>query len=294
MSFSIHENQLAGTPDTFQRSRRPNRRWDQTSLDQLAENQRHSTWPTFEKGLRGPEPYPSWLIEDAAAVDTTEGTIKTGKEGDVFLLERATATRSVLLAAKRYRSPENRQFTRSESYSEGRSVRRSRDDRAIKNSSTYGRKIAALQWASAEFGYLVRCHQAGIAVPYPVQIDGTEILMEFISDPQSPRIAAPRLHQLSRGDQRLPDLWEQAVGILEGFAAAGLAHGDLSAYNLLVAGERLVVIDIPQCVDLAGNVNGLDFLLRDCRNLCQWFASKGLERDPEALFTSLLAELFSA
>lgn len=294
MDFPHFENSLNELAETFQPRRRPQRSWDEISLDQLATNQRHSTWPHIEKGLRGPKPYPDWLIEDAAAVDTTLGIIKSGKEGDVFLLERATATRSVLLAAKRYRGLEKRDFNRSQAYSEGRSVRRSRDNRAIKNSSSYGRQIAARQWASAEFSYLVRCHQVGIPVPYPVQIDGTEILMEFIKDPDTPGAAATRLQQLSRSDQRLPGLWDQLVQILERFAAAGLAHGDLSAYNLLVAGERLVVIDVPQCVDLAGNMHGLDYLYRDCQNLCVWFSAKGVHRNTDALFISLLPLLFSA
>lgn len=73
----------------------------------------------------------------------------------------------------------------------------------------------------------------------------------------------------------------------------GLTHGDLSAYNLLVAGERLVVIDVPQCVDLAGNPQGLDYLHRDCVNMCEWFTAKGLPRDADSLFTSLLASMFA-
>jgi len=294
MSSSYPNDHLTQDPDTFLRIRRQHRQWNESTVEVLLENQRHSTWPFIEKGQRGPAPYPEWLIEEAAAIDTTLGIIKTGKEGNVFLLERATDSRSALLAAKRYRDSGHRQFTRSQAYSEGRAARRSRDNRAIKNSTSYGRDIAALQWAAAEWSYLVRCHRAGIPVPYPVQVDGGEILMEFIADPVNPQSAAPRLHQLARADERLPRLWDQAVQILERFAAAGLAHGDLSAYNLLVAGERLVVIDVPQCVDLAGNMQGLDFLHRDCVNLCGWFASKGLERDPDALFTSLLACLFTA
>ena len=279
--------------DTQLKTRRGQPTWDETTQDDLIEGQRYSTWPSIEKGCRGPQPYPSWLIEDAAALDTELGILKTGKEGDVFLVERATETRSTLLAAKRYRGREHLQFSRSQAYSEGRSARRSRDNRAVKNNSSYGREVAALQWASAEWSYLRQCHEAGIPVPYPVQIDGTEILMEFIADPEIPRAAAPRLQQIPRNDPRLPALWDQLADAMEKFAALGIAHGDLSAYNLLVAGDRLVVIDVPQCVDLAGNVQGLDFLHRDCVNMCDWFTAKGLPRDAEALFTSLLASMFA-
>ncbi|MFJ2619621.1 serine protein kinase RIO [Glutamicibacter sp. NPDC087344] len=279
--------------DTGLKTRRGQPVWNESSVDELVEGQRYSTWPSIEKGCRGPQPYPSWLIEDAAAMDTELGILKTGKEGDVFLIERATESRSTLLAAKRYRGQEHLQFSRSQAYSEGRSARRSRDNRAVKNNSSYGREVAALQWASAEWTYLRRCHEAGIPVPYPVQIDGTEILMEFIADPENSRAAAPRLQQISRNDPRLPALWDQLADAMEKFVILGIAHGDLSAYNLLVAGERLVVIDVPQCVDLAGNVQGLDFLHRDCVNMCDWFTAKGLPRDAEALFTSLLASMFA-
>ncbi len=72
----------------------------------------------------------------------------------------------------------------------------------------------------------------------------------------------------------------------------GIVHGDLSAYNILAAGERLVVIDLPQIVDLVGNPNGMDFLLRDCTNICGWFKARGLEVDEQELFGELMAHAF--
>ncbi len=75
----------------------------------------------------------------------------------------------------------------------------------------------------------------------------------------------------------------------------GIVHGDLSAYNILAAGDRLVIIDLPQVVDLVGNPQGMDFLLRDCTNVCAWFRSKGLDpevADEHALFTDLLSTAF--
>jgi RIO kinase 1 len=69
-------------------------------------------------------------------------------------------------------------------------------------------------------------------------------------------------------------------------------HGDLSPYNILAAGERLVVIDLPQLVDLVGNAQGFDFLLRDCTNICGWFARRGLDVDPQELFGELMAHAF--
>lgn len=261
--------------------------------DSLVADQRWSTWPDVEKLLRGPLPYPEFVIEDAAAVDTDLGVLKTGKEADVFLLERATTKRRSLLAAKRYRAPERRSFHRSAIYTEGRRLRRSRDARALKNGSTHGRQVEAAQWAFSEWNFLVRAHDAGIPVPYPVQLDGTEILMEFITDPDQADAAAPRLQQLRPGPLLLESYFDQLVEAMHGFAALGYAHGDLSPYNLLAAGPRLVVIDLPQLVDLAANPLGADLLARDCRNMCIWFAGRGLRQDPEELLGDLLATAWS-
>ncbi|WP_104086375.1 serine protein kinase RIO [Arthrobacter sp. GMC3] len=257
--------------------------------DSLAENQRWSTWPELEKLMRGPTPYPEFVIEDAAAIDTDLGVLKTGKEADVFLVERATESRSAILAAKRYRSAEQRLFHRSSAYTEGRTVRRSRDARAIKNGSTYGREVEAARWASAEWTYLRMAHEYGIPVPYPVQISGTEIMMEFIEDPENPGVAAPRLQTVHPSPARLQGYWEQMLAAMNAFARMGYAHGDLSPYNVLAAGDRLVIIDLPQLVDLAGNLQAVELLARDCKNMCAWFTSRGLMVDDGELLSELLA-----
>lgn len=257
--------------------------------DDLGENQRWSTWPATEKLMRGPLPYPEFVIEDAGAIDTELGILKTGKEADVFLVERATDSQSVLLAAKRYRSPDQKMFNRSSTYTEGRAVRRSRDARALKNSSTYGKQVEASRWADSEWQYLRLCFTAGLPVPYPVQIMGTEILMEFIEDPENPGTAAPRLQQTHPSEERLHGYWKQLVEAMQTLARLGYAHGDLSPYNVLAAGDRLVIIDLPQFVDLAGNDRGTELLQRDCRNMCTWFASRGLEVDSEELMGELIA-----
>lgn len=290
-----------GAPDTFEPlpqrhgPRPPEERsadWNVLD-DDLAPDQRWSTWPGIEKLMRGPQPYPEFVIEDAGAIDTELGVLKTGKEADVFLLERSTAERRSILAAKRYRTPDQRSFHRSTIYTEGRTVRRTRDARAMKNGSTYGRQVEAAQWANAEWDYLVRSYEAGIPVPYPVQIDGTEILMEFIADPQHPGAAAPRLHQVRPDPVLLQSYFDQLIEAMRGFARLGFAHGDLSAYNLLAAGPRLVVIDLPQLVDLAANPLGADLLARDCRNACAWFAGRGIDQDPDELLGELLAAAWS-
>ncbi len=98
------------------------------------------------------------------------------------------------MAAKRYRAPDHRTFHRSASYTEGRSMKRSRDERALKRKSTFGREVAAGEWAISEWGALVRLWELGLPVPYPVQIDGIEILMEWITydGETAPRLAQTR------------------------------------------------------------------------------------------------------
>ncbi|MEZ0578893.1 serine protein kinase RIO [Nocardioides sp. MH1] len=266
--------------------------FDFVAYDDLGAGQRWSTWLDVEPLSRGPEPRPDWVVTSQGAIDTELGILKTGKEADVFLLERADPhdpSCSVVMAAKRYRAPEHRSFHRSATYTEGRSMKRSRDERALKRKSTFGREVAAGEWAVSEWSALVRCWELGLPVPYPVQIDGTELLMEWITvDGET----APRLAQTRPDKALLASYYDQLRDALATLVQSGLVHGDLSPYNILAAGDRLVVIDLPQVVDLVGNAAGFDFLLRDCTNVCEWFARRGLEVDPQELFSDLMAHAF--
>jgi RIO kinase 1 len=254
--------------------------------DDLGPGRRWSTWDDI--GITaGPEPWPDWLITESAAVDTELGILKTGKEADVFLLERATADRSVVLAAKRYRSTQHRLFHRDGGYTEGRSMRNSRDRRATARGTRYGRTVQAGQWARAEFGYLSDLWSAGLPVPYPVQLDDVEILMEFIT--LADGTAAPRLAQTRPDRALLATYWEQLTDAMRAMAAGGLTHGDLSAFNLLATEDRIVLIDLPQAVDIVSNPSGMDYLARDCRNVASWFTARGLDVDGEELLGDLIA-----
>ena len=271
----------------------PSFNFDFRYQDEPAEGQRWSTWNSVVKGARGPEPRPSWVITSDAALDTELGVLKTGKEADVFLVERAVPgdpDQSALLAAKRYRDTDHRNFHRDAGYLEGRTVRRSRDQRAMASRSRYGRQVLAGQWAVAEFQALCELWSMGVPVPYPVQVDGCEVLMEFIGHD---RTAAPRLAQVRTDGDRLADYYEQIANAMRALAANGQAHGDLSPYNLLVDDDRVVLIDLPQVVDVVANPNGMDYLRRDCRNICTWFTGRGHPCDPEELFAELVGEAFS-
>ena len=249
--------------------------WDDDA-DGLPDGDRWSTWDQPAGGERGPRPYPGWLVTELAAADTELGILKTGKEADVFLLRRGVpgTGRSCLLAAKRYRDAGHRMFHRDSAYLEGRRVRESRASRAMASRTATGRQMIAAQWANAEFTALCQLHGAGVPVPYPVQVLGTEIMLEFIGEPDG--TAAPRLAETRPRGSELAGLWEQLVRALATLAGHGLAHGDMSAYNLLVHRGRLIMIDLPQVVDVIANPRGAQFLDRDAANVARWFSARGL------------------
>lgn len=271
----------AGTPIRFT--------LDFVATGELADNQRWSTYWDVERLSRGPDPVPEWVVTERAAVDTELGVLKTGKEADVVVLRRAAPGEDgVLLAAKRYRSTEHRTFHRSADYQDGRRVRNTRDMRALAKQTAHGREVAAGQWAWAEWAALKRLWVLGAPVPYPVQIDGTELLMELVTDTDGE--AAPRLAATRPEPGLLSDYFEQLRELLGLLARDGLVHGDLSPYNVLATGERLVVIDLPQAVDLVANPRGQDFLLRDCATMCTWFRRRGLDVDEHELFGEVVAQ----
>jgi len=276
----------------------PDPDWDHLTyiaLDEsLAENQRWSTWTSVQHLHHGPSPYPDWLVTSSAAIDTDLGVLKTGKEADVVLVERAVPgdpQQACLLAAKRYRTSEHRLFHRDVGYTEGRRIRNTRDTRAMARNSSHGRAVEAGLWAAAEWGSLVSLYEAGVPVPYPVQLDGSEICMELISDSHAD--AAPRLHQVRPAFEAVVTLYDQLLAAMRTMTSMGIVHGDLSPYNTLVAdldvSPRLVIIDVPQVVDLASNPNAMEFLARDCTNMAHWFTSRGFPVDDGELVADLLA-----
>nr|WP_093611185.1 RIO1 family regulatory kinase/ATPase [Actinoplanes philippinensis] len=250
-------------------------------------------WSTWDGALHGPEPRPDWVRTEYGAVDTELGMLKTGKEADVFLVRRAIpgTDKISMLAVKRYRDGDHRMFHRDAGYLEGRRVRRSREMRAMNNRTAFGKEMISGQWSAAEFGALGRLWQIGqesglVCVPYPVQLIGTELMMEFIGDWETGE-AAPRLAQVRVDQDQLADLWRQMTDALSVLARAQVAHGDLSPYNTMVHDGRLVMIDLPQIVDVIANPRGGEFIARDVRNVAGWFRSRGLETDEDALIERL-------
>jgi RIO kinase 1 len=278
-------------PGYLKRGRLEPRLFEEPDLPETGDN-----WSSWDGALHGPDPRPDWVRTEHAAVDDELGMLKTGKEADVFLVRRhiPDTDKVSMLAAKRYRDGDHRLFHRDAGYLEGRRVRRSRENRAMAKRSSFGKEMIAGQWAVAEFGALSRLWEIGqasglVRVPYPVQLIGTELMMEFVGDWDTGE-AAPRLAQVRTDPDGLADLWQQMTDALSVLARAQVAHGDLSPYNTLVHDGALVLIDLPQIVDVVANPQGADFIARDVRNVAGWFTQRGLPVDADGLLDRLLHE----
>ncbi|HET6795169.1 MAG TPA: RIO1 family regulatory kinase/ATPase [Acidimicrobiales bacterium] len=230
------------------------------------------------------------MITEDAARQYERGRLKSGKEADVFLIERNLDQRVNLLAAKRYRDLEDRMFRNDRRYRESRRTGESRVDKAMAAGTRAGMAFRARQWVQTEFDTLCRLWAAGAAVPYPVQRRGAEIMLEYLGDEGS---AAPRLVHHHGGRAELGELYNQLVDNLRLLVRHGVVHGDLSAYNLLVWQERLYLIDFPQAVDPVLNPDGFALLERDVMNVCAWFARRGVATDPGEVLADLAGQLLA-
>jgi RIO kinase 1 len=289
--FHDDDNDLVDTRLTSRRQADTSDLAVDSEPDRPPEGERWSSW---DGATHGPRPRPDWVITDLGAVEADLGVLKTGKEADVHLVRRwvpGDPTSDVVMAGKRYRSSKHRMFHRDAGYLEGRRVRKSRETRAMRTRTSFGKELISGLWAYAEFETLVRLWDEGLPVPYPVQMAEDEMLMEFIAAPGGG--AAPRLAQTRPEPDLLPLLFDQLREAMLHLAELGWAHGDLSPYNVLLEGEgdasRLVVIDWPQVVDVIGNPHGPQFLERDARAMATWFTRRGYAVDDGLLFGDLMA-----
>lgn len=262
--------------------RPPRVNWDDDEVDPEAS--------TYLAAEHGPEPVPGWVITEDAARQYERGILKTGKEAEVHVVERRLDDRVNLLAAKRYRSLGERMFRNDARYRTARRTGSRRVDLAMARGTRAGMAFRAEQWVETEFATLSRLWKGGVAVPYPVQRLGHEIMVELIGDEEG---AAPRLVSSRPNPADARQLFSQLVQNLLAMARLGVVHGDLSPYNLLVWEGRLVLIDFPQAVDPLLNPEGLELLERDIRNCCAWFTRRGVDVDPGRLLSEVAAEIFS-
>ena len=222
------------------------------------------------------------LIDDGV-IDEVIRSLKSGKEATVYLVRTGTQTR----CAKVYRDMRQRSFQRRAQYQEGRKMRGSRQTRAMKKNTRFGRSEQESAWKNAEVDALYRLHAAGVRVPRPYGYFNDVLIMELVTD--SGGQPAPRLGEvdLSPEEARVYHefLMRQVVRMLN----IGLIHGDLSEFNVLVAPDGPVIIDLPQVVNAAGNNGALAMLQRDVNNIRGTLARFA----PELLATEFAREIWS-
>jgi RIO kinase 1 len=204
-------------------------------------------------------------LVEAGLVDSVSRQLMSGKEAMIYVVLCGGETR----CAKVYKEADKRAFRQSVDYTEGRRVKNSRRARAMEKGSRYGRKAKEEAWQSAEVDALLRLAAAGVRVPKPYNfIDGV-LLMELVTDSEGH--PAPRLNDIVLEPAHAREVHRVLIGEVVRMLCAGIVHGDLSEYNVLLGAEGPVVIDLPQAVDAAGNAHAGAMLERDVANLAAYF-----------------------
>ena len=215
-------------------------------------------------------------------VDEVVCQLMSGKEAEVYVVHSKGEVR----CAKVYKEASKRSFSQQAQYQEGRKVRNSRQARAMEKNSRYGRKEQEDAWQNAEVDALQRLADAGVRVPRIYNYVESVLVMELVLDAQGD--AAPRLNdiRLTADEARAGHgfMMRQIVLML----CAGLVHGDLSEYNVLSGSDGLVIIDLPQAIDAAGNNNASKMLFRDVGNMTAYFGRFA----PELLITDYGREIW--
>ncbi|MBK5105734.1 MAG: serine protein kinase RIO [Burkholderiales bacterium] len=222
------------------------------------------------------------LVEEGL-VDEVVRQLMSGKEAEVYVVRCGDDTR----CAKVYKEAEKRSFRQNVQYTEGRKVKNSRRARAMEKGSRYGRKEQEQAWQSAEVDALHRLAAAGVRVPRPYNFLEGVLLMELVTDETGN--AAPRLNDLALSAAQAREYHHTLIMQVVRMLCAGIIHGDLSEYNVLVGGDGPVIIDLPQAVNAAGNNSAGAMLQRDVDNLTAYFGRYA----PELLATDYGREIWA-
>lgn len=206
------------------------------------------------------------LVQDGV-IDDVKTRLMSGKEASVFVVER----RGELLAAKVYKDREQRTFKATASYTEGRNqTRNSRDKRAMRKRTSYGKELVEASWRDMEYAALHEAFSNGVRVPEPVLLYENVLLMELLVDEQG--APAPRLADFDLPAEVAALLHREVYGQVRLLLRCGKIHGDLSAFNVLIARDGPTIIDLPQVVDAAGNNSAPEILRRDLANVTEHLA----------------------
>ncbi len=202
---------------------------------------------------------------DEGLIDEVLRQLMSGKEAKVYVVRCGDELR----AAKVYKEAEQRSFRQAVDYTENRKVKNSRAARAMAKGTRYGREVQEAAWQSAEVDALRRLAGAGVRVPRPWQFLDGVLLMELVVDAAGH--AAPRLNDLHFDEVEALAHHATLIAEVLRMLGAGVVHGDLSEFNVLLAADGPVIIDLPQAVDAAGNNHAQRMLLRDVANLRDFF-----------------------
>lgn len=203
-------------------------------------------------------------LYEEGLLDEVIRPLMSGKEASVFLVR----SRGMECVAKVYKDAQHRTFRQRAAYAEGRQVRRSRQRRALQKGSAYGKSLLEATWQNAEVDALLRLHEAGVRVPTPYHHAENVLLMELVMDANGD--PAPRLDDVDLDVETATLLHEILIRDIVAMLCAGLVHGDLSQYNILVAADGPVIIDVPQATDAATNRNSEAIFLRDVKNVTRF------------------------
>jgi len=204
------------------------------------------------------------LVDDGL-VDEVLSQLMSGKEATVFVVRSGTEIR----CAKVYKEAAKRSFKQAVKYQEGRKQRNSRRARAIEKGSKYGRKQQEDTWQNAEVDALYRLAAAGVRVPEPFGCFDGVLLMELVTDGEG--AVAPRLNDVSMTAEQAQEDHVTMMNYVKLMLIAGIVHGDLSEFNVLVDDYGPVIIDLPQAVDAAANNNAYEMFERDVNNMTQYY-----------------------
>jgi RIO kinase 1 len=226
------------------------------------------------------------LVEEGF-IDTVVRQLMSGKEAMVFVVRCGEETR----CAKIYKEATHRSFRQAVDYTENRKVKNSRSARAMAKGSKFGRQQQEAAWQSAEVDALYRLAAAGVRVPQPYNFHDGVLLMELVTDANGD--AAPRLNDVAFAPEQAVQHHATLIAEVVRMLCAGVVHGDLSEFNILLAhsegADVPVIIDLPQAVDAAGNNHAQRMLLRDVANLRDFFGQFA----PELLSTDYGPEIWS-